>query len=126
MTARLLLDSNVFLWWSGRRSELSPSIVDAIIGADEAFLSIVTPWELELKKASGKLVFPARLWEQIAEHGLSLLAIELPDTLAAARLPMRHRDPFDRMIIAQALRRGLTIVTRDPVFTSYDVPILAA
>jgi PIN domain nuclease of toxin-antitoxin system len=60
------------------------------------------------------------------KRGLSLLPIELPDTLAAARLPMHHRDPFDRMIIAQALARGLTVVTRDAAFASYSVPVLSA
>jgi PIN domain nuclease of toxin-antitoxin system len=124
VTVRLLLDSNVFLWWSGRRSELSEGIVEAIVGADEVFLSIVTPWELELKKAIGKLTFPAGLWDKLSERGLSLLSIHLADALAAARLPMHHRDPFDRMIIAQALGRGLTVVTRDAWFASYGVPIL--
>jgi PIN domain nuclease of toxin-antitoxin system len=126
VTARLLLDSNVFLWWSGRRSELSANVVGTISAADEAFLSIVTPWELELKKATGKLTFPADLWDELPKRGLSLLPIELPDTLAAARLPMHHRDPFDRMIIAQALARGLTVVTRDAAFASYSVPVLSA
>src|SRR3954464_14406923 len=122
--ARLLLDSNVFFWWSRSPKMLSASIIQAVADADETFLSVATPWELELKQGTGKLQLPKGIWERLEQDGFSLLAIELPDTLAAARLPLHHRDPFDRRIIAQALRRGLTVVTRDPLFASYEVPVL--
>ena len=105
---------------------LSEAIIQAIADADEASVSAATPWELDLEQATGKLRLPHSIWDRLEEDGFSLLLIELPDTLAAARLPMHHRDPFDRMIIAQALARGLTIVTRDHAFASYGVPILRA
>ena len=124
--ARLLLDSNVFLWWSASRSILSPDVIDAIAEAEQAAISIVTPWELELKQAIRKINLPKRLWDFLDEDEFSVIGIELADALAAARLPLHHRDPFDRMIVAQALARGLTIVTRDGAFGAYGVPILAA
>src|SRR5215213_6869005 len=124
--ARLLLDSNAFLWWSASRSILSPDVIDAIAEAEQAAISIVTPWELELKQAIRKINLPKRLWDFLDEDEFSVIGIELADALAAARLPLYHRDPFDRMIVAQALARGLTIVTRDGAFGAYGAPILTA
>lgn len=124
--ARLLLDSNAFLWWSASRSILSTDVIATIAEAEHAAISIVTPWELELKQKIGKVNLPKRLWDFLDEDGFSVIGIELADAVAAARLPLHHRDPFDRMIIAQALARGLTIVTRDQAFGAYGVPILAA
>src|SRR3954452_14006099 len=95
--APLLLDSNVFFWWARGPKMLSASIIQAVADADETFLSVATPWELELKQGTGKLQLPKGIWERLEQDGFSLLAIELPDTLAAARLPLHHRDPFDRM-----------------------------
>ena len=124
--ARLLLDSNVFLWWSASRSILSGNVIDAIAEAEQAVISIVTPWELELKQGIKKVNLPKRLWDFLDEDGFSVVGIDLTDTLAAARLPLHHRDPFDRMIIAQAQARDLTIVTRDAAFAAYGVPLLMA
>jgi PIN domain nuclease of toxin-antitoxin system len=124
--ARLLLDSNVFLWWSASRSIPSADIIGAIAEAEQAAISIVTPWELELKQTIRKVNLPKRLWDFLDEDGFSVIGIELADALAAARLPLHHRDPFDRMIIAQALSRDLTIVTRDRAFEPYGVSVLAA
>ena len=83
-------------------------------------------WELEIKARAGKLDIPADLWDELPALAIEVIAIELADAVAAARLPLHHRDPFDRVIIAQALVRGLTIVTRDQAFGAYGVPILAA
>ena len=124
--ARLLLDSNVFLWWSASRKLLSPSIIEAIRAADPPAISIVTPWELELKRNLRKVNLPERLWDFLDEDGFTLIGIDLADALTAARLPLHHRDPFDRMMIAQALRRDLTIVTRDGEFAAYGVPVMMA
>ena len=124
--ARLLLDSNVFLWWSASRSILSADVIGAIAEAEQAAISIITPWELELKQMLRKVNLPKRLWDFLDEDGFSVIGIQLADALAAARLPLHHRDPFDRMIIAQALSRDLTIVTRDRSFESYGVSVLAA
>jgi PIN domain nuclease of toxin-antitoxin system len=124
--SRLLLDSNVFLWWSMRRPILPERVTEAIADADEAFVSVVSPWELEMKRALGKLELPHGLWEGLEGDGFQLVGIELDDALAAARLPLHHRDPFDRILVAQAKARGLTLVTRDAALASYGVPILAA
>jgi PIN domain nuclease of toxin-antitoxin system len=102
---------------------LSTAVIDAIAESEQAAISIVTPWELELKQAIGKLNLPKRLWDHLEEDDFTVIGIEFADALAAARLPMHHRDPFDRMIIAQALARGLTIVTRDAAFAPWATPI---
>ena len=80
----------------------------------------------EIKAASGKLELPRDLLTNVREHGISELPIGIGHAVEAARLPLHHPDPFDRMLIAQARREGLTIVTRDPAFRAYDVPLLAA
>ena len=89
-------------------------------------MSVATPWELEIKRRAGKLVLDERAWTEPRLAAFRLLPIEFEDALAAARLPLHHRDPFDRMIIAQALRRQLTIVTTDRAFDAYEVAVLPA
>ena len=122
--ARVLLDSNVFLWWSASRKPLRPDIIRTIAEAEQPAISIVTPWELELKRNLGKVNLPKRLWDFLDEDGFTIVGTELADALAAARLPLHHRDPFDRMTIAQAIRRDLTIITRDGEFAAYGVSVM--
>jgi PIN domain nuclease of toxin-antitoxin system len=122
--ARLLLDSNVFLWWSASRKLLPPDIIRTIAEAEQPAISIVTPWELELKRNLGKVNLPKRLWDFLDEDGFTIVGIGLADALAAAQLPLHHRDPFDRMMIAQAIRRDLTIITRDGKFAAYGVSVM--
>jgi PIN domain nuclease of toxin-antitoxin system len=96
-------------------------------------VSIVALWELAIKAAMGRLdIFerisgrtPAALSGALRESGFDLLPIEIPHVLLAARLPLHHRDPFDRMMIAQAQEEHLTIVTRDAIFARYGVRVLA-
>lgn len=119
----LLLDSSVFLWWMEGGETLSPSIIASIAAADERVaISVATVWELEIKHRSGKLDLPVDAWDDLG--AFDLLEIDHSDALAAARLPLHHRDPFDRMIIAQAIRRGLTIVTSDASFAAYHGSII--
>lgn len=89
-------------------------------------ISAASIWEIEIKVASGKLRIAVELLDEVTRVGYSVLPIFAEHGVAAARLPLHHRDPFDRMLIAQAQLEGLTIVTRDPRFEPYAVATLAA
>jgi PIN domain nuclease of toxin-antitoxin system len=120
-----LLDSHILLWWLGLDShKMSAAVRDAIAEADTACVSIASIWELEIKRSLGKLDLPINGWARLPEAGLKLLEITLEDALAAAALPPIHRDPFDRMVVAQAKLRGLTLITRDARLLEYPVPSL--
>jgi PIN domain nuclease of toxin-antitoxin system len=122
---RLLLDTHVVLWWLSDHETLSDEIKDMIDTEVDVFVSAATIWEVGIKQAAGKLG-PADLPEKILECELRELPITAAHALTAARLPVIHRDPFDRVLIAQARSEGLTLVTRDPAIQKYEVPILHA
>jgi len=122
----LLLDSHVALWWVAGDSALGSNAVAAIVEADQVFVSVVTPWELGIKRASGKLEFPSGLTAELTDAGFSMLPIFAQHAEAAPVLPTHHRDPFDRMLIAQARFERLQIVTADAVIRNYEVEVLDA
>ena len=124
MTPQLLLDSNVFYWWHANRKRLAADVIDAIAEAEKPAISVVTPWELELKQQLNKIELPDRLWDSLETDAFAVVGIELADALVSARLPLHHRDPFDRMMIAQALNRDWTIVTADGDFPAYGVSVM--
>jgi PIN domain nuclease of toxin-antitoxin system len=100
-------------------------VKDLIDDEPQVYLSAATVWEIAVKQALGKLKEPAGLSEAIQGWGLRELPIRFDHTVAAGRLPLIHRDPFDRMLVAQARCEGLTLVTADPEVRKYDVDILA-
>ncbi len=123
---RLLLDTHALLRWLADEG-LTTQARDAI--ADPANLVVVSAasaWEISIKRALGKLAAPDDLEQQVQEGGFSPLPISIAHALAAGQLARHHEDPFDRMLIAQALAEGLTIVTRDKRFNDYGVPLLSA
>lgn len=123
---KLLLDSHVLLWWSGLQPGRLSTIITRTIGeADPLYVSVATIWELEIKRSGGKIAFPSDAWSRVEALGVAWLPIERDDAAAAGRLPLLHRDPFDRMLIAQALQRGLTLATADTLLADYGVSILA-
>ncbi len=115
----VLLDSHTFIWWMSALGRLSPSAREAIEDND-AFVSAVTAYELGIKFVSGRLpsfqALEGRFEMLCAEQNFNLLAVEVPHALAAAKLPLAHRDPFDRLLAAQSLVDDLAIVTIDPAF----------
>ena len=123
---RLLLDSHVALWWLDDSDELGPTSREHIGDAEEAFFSAVTPWELGMKKALGKLSFPDGLVDALVHSGFEPLSIGPTHAETAPTLPLHHRDPFDRMLIAQAQLESLTLVTADERLSFYDVPVVDA
>lgn len=123
---RLLLDTHIFLWWLDDAPAL-PATARAAIGdvRSELFVSVASAWEISIKRALGKLDFPtARISEILVEAGFLSLPIQLDHAIAAAELPPHHGDPFDRMLVAQAQREGLTIVTAAPMIRRYAVAVL--
>jgi len=123
---RLLVDSHVALWWLEDNEMLSEGCRTAIGTADEVFFSAATVWELGIKRALGKLHFPDGLADALVAAGFAELTITSAHADAAARLPAHHRDPFDRMLIAQAQLESMTLVTADRSVEPYDVDTLDA
>lgn len=123
---RLLVDSHVALWWLDGHDALGPRSRDRIERADEVYFSAVTPWELGIKRSLGKISFPDGLADALTDAGLSPLDISVHDAEAAAALPWHHRDPFDRMLVAQARLHVLEILTADPALSAYDVDVIDA
>lgn len=123
---RLLLDTHVVIWWLADDATLSEEIKTLIDEEPEIYVSAATVWEVAIKQALGKLKEPADLPERIRDAEFRALAIRADHAITAGRLPMIHRDPFDRMLVAQARCEGLTLVTRDPEIQKYEATILTA
>ena len=126
---RLLLDTCSFLWLFTGDSQLSGEASAAIRNASNpVFLSPVSAWEIAVKHATGRLILaepPLRLVPRMREiHGIEPLLLNESSALEANRLPLLHRDPFDRMLICQAIVHVLTIVTPDPQIQQYSVRTL--
>jgi PIN domain nuclease of toxin-antitoxin system len=122
---RLLLDTHAFLWWNARDIHLPESHRAAIELAENiVFVSAVTVWEIAIKRASGKLSFSLPIGEAIKGHGFVELPISVAHAEWAGALPPLHRDPFDRLLVAQAHMEGLTLVTVDEQILRYQVPHL--
>jgi PIN domain nuclease of toxin-antitoxin system len=124
---KLLIDSNALIWMAGQPAILSPEARRALQDPDnDRFVSIASIWEITIKVSRGKLVLPGKLEAAVDGMAAGLLSITLAHVDRVGSLPFHHRDPFDRMIIAQAMEEGLTIVTRDRHFQAYGVPLLMA
>jgi PIN domain nuclease of toxin-antitoxin system len=121
----LLLDTHVVLWGLAADPQLSDEMLDRLRHDPEIYLSPVSVWEIAIKQSLGKLKGPVDLADRACEMGFRDLPIVSAHAIVAGRLPAHHRDPFDRMLIAQATVEGLTLVTRDPEILRYDVETLA-
>ncbi|HSW29888.1 MAG TPA: type II toxin-antitoxin system VapC family toxin [Longimicrobiales bacterium] len=121
----LLLDSHALLWALHAPQRLRPEGRELIRDPERAvYFSAASAWELEIKAARGELELPDDWLDAAARTGFLELPVTAADARASARLPWHHADPFDRVLVAQALGRGLRIATRDPLIASYEVPIL--
>jgi PIN domain nuclease of toxin-antitoxin system len=119
---KLLLDTNVLIWVLTTPGRLSDAVTDAIRDrSNDIFVSMASPWEISIKKALGNLSPPDDLETQLADENFELLQILMIHTRAVEALPHHHRDPFDRMLIAQAQVEKLTLVTADRMMRRYPV-----
>lgn len=123
---RLLLDTHSFLWFVTADPKLSASAQRLIAtGTNEPPLSVACVWEIAIKMSIGRLPRPAPLHtfipQQLRVNRIEVLPIELRHTFEVARLPLHHRDPFDRLLVAQALVENLPIISVDTVFDSYPI-----
>ena len=106
-------------------SKVSPAVIAAVTNPNnEKFASAISVAELRIKQKIGKLQLPENFDVAISESGFDMLAFTADHAHWLNRLDLSHRDPFDRMLIAQALHEGLTIVTQDRVFSDYPVPLM--
>jgi PIN domain nuclease of toxin-antitoxin system len=120
----VLLDTHAFLWWCEDSPELSPGAREAI-EQNDCFVSFASFWEIAIKCSLEKLRLPITpdryLPEQMSLNGFEQLEITFRQLMRTTRLPWKHRDPFDRLLIAQALEEELPIVSRDPMVEAYGV-----
>jgi PIN domain nuclease of toxin-antitoxin system len=124
---RLLLDTHALLWWLFKLPQLGRAARTVIAAVEnEVFVSAVSGYEITYKRALGKLAAPDDLESQVTALGFSGLPVTLRHAVVAGDLAQHHKDPFDRLLIAQAQTEGLTIVTSDRQVGAYDVPILPA
>jgi PIN domain nuclease of toxin-antitoxin system len=120
---RFLLDTHVVIWWLVDDPTLSDDLKAMIDDEAAIYVSPVTLWEVAIKQALGKLAGPVDLPERIRDGGFGELPIRFDHALEVGRLPAIHRDPFDRMLVAQARCEGLTLVTRDSNIQRYEVAL---
>jgi PIN domain nuclease of toxin-antitoxin system len=129
---RILLDTHTFLWWIDNDSRLSER-VDAIIrnGANEVLFSAASSWEIAIKAQFGKLALPTKsatleqfIMDQLVKNNFSVLPIQLDHTLYVYRLTLHHRDPFDRILVAQSQVENVPILTDDPLIRQYGAQVI--
>jgi PIN domain nuclease of toxin-antitoxin system len=120
----LLLDTHVVLSWLADAPELRDEIKDRLDHEPDVRVSAVTIWEIAIKQALGKITAPQDLPELVRDSGFRELPVSFAHAMAAGRLPPIHKDPFDRMLVAQARCDSLTLVTKDALCQQYEVAIL--
>lgn len=123
---RLLLDTNALIWWLEGSRRLSRQALDAVDDvANEVYVSAARAWEISTKVRLGKLRFTGSLAARLEKYDVRPLAITVEHGWTAGALPWIHRDPFDRILVAQAKHEELVVVTADAVFARYGVAVIA-
>ena len=126
---KLLLDTHIFIWWADQPEKLSPAALSALEDeANELLLSVASIWEMQIKIQLGKLKLSLPLKELVKNqqetNDLTVSPVALTHVLALDALPFHHKDPFDRLLIAQSISEGLTVVTAESQFSVYSVKLL--
>jgi PIN domain nuclease of toxin-antitoxin system len=124
---RLLIDTHTFLWMAGEPERLS-TVARRICSSEDVTLSVASIWEIGIKFRLGRLPLPSEpdtyIARQVRYAGISILPIHYRHALAAAALPLIHRDPFDRMLAAQCIAEGMACVTKDPMIGEFGVEVI--
>ena len=122
---RLLLDTHILIWSLAEAHRLDEAVRTALTApANTVVVSAATAWEIAIKRALGRIVFPLERYDAVLDQvGFEQLTIQARHAIAAGGLPRHHADPFDRMLVAQAQLENLTLVTCDPLIHAYDVPV---
>ena len=124
---RVLLDTSAFLWWVTADARLGPKARAVVADPSRrVYVSAVSAWEIAIKQSLGKLDLDGDVGELVEREEFDELPVRIAHALEAESLPLHHRDPFDRMLIAQSRREDLVLLTGDRVFTRYDVRLLPA
>ena len=126
---KLLLDTHIFIWWADQPEKLSPAALSALEDrGNELLLSVASVWEMQIKTQLGKLKLSLPLKEllknQQETNDITVSPVTLTHVLALDALPFHHKDPFDRLLIAQSIEEELVIVTADSQFSAYPVKLL--
>ncbi len=128
LSQRLLLDTHTWIWWSSGARQLGPWTRELIRKAAEVHFSVASAWEIAIKSGNRRLSLPPEMNipQDLASDGFRVLDVTLDHALGVQSLPRHHGDPFDRLLVSQALAEGLTIVTSDRNIARYPVPVLPA
>ncbi|MEG3977052.1 type II toxin-antitoxin system VapC family toxin [Microcoleus sp. herbarium8] len=121
---RLLLDTHALIWFVSNDPNLPVSTREKIESADDVFLSIASLWEMAIKLNIGKLPLQGNFEDiepQLIAAGMTILPLTFADTVQFRYLPLHHRDPFDRILVVQAINNSLVLVSRDVAFDAYDL-----
>jgi PIN domain nuclease of toxin-antitoxin system len=120
--SRWLVDTHALLWWLDDAPALSQPARETISDpANTVLVSTASLWEIAIKQSLGKLSVPAELPDEIADAGFGWLTVGVEHSWAARELPFHHRDPFDRLLVAQALEEQIPVITRDERFAAYGI-----
>ena len=122
---KLLLDTHVLIWALSTPERIKPKVQDLLTNVDNIVLvSVASLWELQIKKSLNKISLPNDFIPQLQENGFDLLDISYKHIVTLSELPLIHRDPFDRMLIAQTIYEDLSLITSDSEIIKYDVQII--
>jgi PIN domain nuclease of toxin-antitoxin system len=125
---KAILDTHAFLWALAGDARMSRHAREIFAGSADLSLSIASIWEILIKVQSGRLNFPRPagpyLLSRLAENRIKTLSISIDHLLTIERLPLHHRDPFDRMLIAQSMEEDWPIITADPMFKQYPIQVI--
>ncbi len=124
---KLLLDTHTFIWWDSDPSKLSKKALELLLNQENIRLvSVVTLWEIQIKTQLGKLTLNqplAKIINNQRKNGIEFITVQVNHILALDQLPLYHKDPFDRLLIAQGKSENAILVSRDPVFSNYTIDI---
>lgn len=123
---KLLLDTHVFIWWRNKQRRLRAETAEAIAVAEIVFVSLASAWEATIKASLGRIELGENFRDGVRDAGFAMLAIEFAHVERIAGLPHLHRDPFDRILVAQSLVENLTIVTDDAKIVAYGTSSMSA